>query len=322
MSSPTKPTIEDLPILPIEIIFKHLHLKDLDACSRVNKRWRSIYADFKVNSLVAKGVSFYYHPQETKWSYPDRKFEEKELCRPEELDRLADKPLLSKLQYLALCGESPAFDLDQLNRFEQLVHLEINIEDLGSTKVSLKLPNLSVLACNRFNCRSPLSIDCPLNVLVYIGEPEDANLLDVKHPETIRKLETNMTGPKLARFTNVEYLATEEFQVICKATLQSLPRLNELRYQICINSCLRGEVDTIDRMKQALREFMGQVKRLRKDEFKFRFAGFQLNETVLDEIDFGVQVRKGRERVSDSYVYMKNYQLIDPDAADCIYRLR
>ena len=52
------------------------------------------------------------------------------------------------------------------------------------------------------------SIDCPeLNVLVY-RETTNASLLKVKHPETIRKLETSMFGPKLAPFKNVECLVT------------------------------------------------------------------------------------------------------------------
>ena len=64
-------------------------------------------------------------------------------------------------------------------------------------------------------------------MLVY-RESQDANLLQVNQPETIRKLETNMVGAKLAPFKNVECLVTRQFEAIRKATLQSLPKLKEL----------------------------------------------------------------------------------------------
>ena len=40
-------------------------------------------------------------------------------------------------------------------------------------------------------------------MLVY-GEGQDEILLNVKHPETVRKLDTNIFGLKLARFKSVE----------------------------------------------------------------------------------------------------------------------
>lgn len=70
------------------------------------------------------------------------------------------------------------------------------------------------------------SIDCPeLSSLIYNGH---ANLLHVKQPEMIRKLETSMSGSKLAPFRNVEHLVATQFEVISKATLQSLPEVKAL----------------------------------------------------------------------------------------------
>ena len=63
-------------------------------------------------------------------------------------------------------------------------------------------------------------------MLVY-REFQDANLLHVKQPETIRKLETSMVNGELAPFRNVECLVTRQFEAIRKATLQSLPKLKE-----------------------------------------------------------------------------------------------
>ena len=39
------------------------------------------------------------------------------------------------------------------------------------------------------------------------------------------------------------------------------------------------------------REFLGDVKQLKRADFQFTFAGFQLTKISLEEIDFGVFVR-------------------------------
>ena len=65
--------------------------------------------------------------------------------------------------------------------FSQLVHLELNIK-LCQVNVSLILRKLQVLAIHEFNEFCVLSVDCPvLRVLVYRGEFETANLLDLVH---------------------------------------------------------------------------------------------------------------------------------------------
>ena len=328
MSSPTKQTsIDDLPPEMVCELFKHLRPKSLAACSMVNKRWHSIFTSFRLDRLVVEDFALKFG----KWSYPDRRIEDQELCRLKMFCQLADQPLVSKLSHLALFNEEARFDLNKLNRFRQLVHLEINGSEIKK-KVNLNLPKLKVLAIYRqiWEYNTPLSIDCPeLSVLVYQRVSEDMNLLEVKHPETIRKLETDMSGPKLTRFKSVECLVTQEFQVISKATLLSLPRLKEFHYNLSISEAFwnaGGEVGTFDRMKRVLREFMDDVTLLRKPDFKFTFAGFQLTKTMLDEIDFDVQVKKGRheeyETASDSYVYMKNYQLVNTGALNFIYTVR
>lgn len=53
--------------------------------------------------------------------------------------RLADRPLLAKLKHLAVCGKLLGFDLNELNKFSQLVHLEINAVWLDKKSVNLNL---------------------------------------------------------------------------------------------------------------------------------------------------------------------------------------
>ena len=303
-------SIDDLPPEIISECFKKLSLKDLATCSLVDKRWQSIYAAFKLNQLFVTD-----NPENPrKWYDSNQPIPVESVCRLKTFTCLAEKPLLSDLKHLAIVGGYFEFDLNELNRFQQLVHLEICTASFDREKVYLKLPKLKVLVWN-FNW--PVSIDCPeLSTLVYAGE--EASQLEVEHPETIRKLQTYMIGEKLAPFKSVESLVTENFEAINKATLLSLPALKELCYDRSIEFVFQMEsregVGTINRMKRKLSEFLDEVKTLRGSDFRFTFAGLQLTNVKLGQIDFGVQVDGRIERVSNEYVYMKNYHLIEPGA--------
>ena len=328
MSQPTKrvklsqpASIDDLPPEMINELFKYLHPKDLAACSLVNKRWHSIYAGFKVRTLA---VYENFDTELSKWSHPDREIEDRELVRFKMFNRLQETPLISSLKRLAIFDQSRAsdrsplkLDPNKLNAFSQLVHLEIHLNIWSSLpgEMNLNLPKLRVLALYHFqlSSMSHLSIDCPeLRVLVCRNCTTN-DPLDVKHPETIRKLDANMVGQKLARFKNVECLVTGEFAAISKDTLLVLTRLKELHYDQWMRLLLlefRNEVDPIDRMKRALSEFLDHAKLLRPD-FKCTFTGFQITKASLDAIDFdfdtGVHPR-------NEYIYTRNWQLVDPVA--------
>ena len=320
MNQPTNPAtrsttgIDDLPPEMICELFEYLQPKDLVVCSMVNRRWHSIYAGFKVQSLAI------IDPEDPfNWHESNQPIRKVERCTWWMFCNLKEKPLLSNLKHLALRGDHLEFDLNKLNRFQQLVHLEIDTHLVG--KVHLNLPRLEVLAIHHWNLRCSVSIDCPLlSTLLYAGEDEeDAILLKVKHPETIRKLETNMVGRHLAPFKNVRCLVTNQFEAINKATLLSLPALKELRFNRSIGSVFdvkpRQRVSTVDRVKRTLSEFMDEAKKLKGSDFQFTFAGLRLTNVNVEQIDFGVQVdESGRERVHNEYVYMKNYHLIESGA--------
>ena len=319
---PTSTTcIEDLPPEMISELFEYLQLKDLAACSLVNKRWHSIYSNFKVHQLAA--YDNYFNSLFISWYDSSRTIREAELCRPWMFYRLAEKPLLSNLKHLALYPWESKFDLNQLNRFQQLIHLEIKGRKFHHRKVHLNLPRLKVLVIRSTNLQT-VSIDCPLlSTLVYSYGAQ--NLSKVKHPETIRKLEIDIVGANwLAPFKNVECLVTWQDQAMSRATLLALPRLRELRYNWEISSVFNNRVfpgpGTVDQMKRKLSHFLDDVEKLRGRDFRFRYAGFPMTKTMLEQIDFGVQVdeRTGREYVSDEHIYMKNYHLIDSGALDFV----
>lgn len=94
MCSPAT-SIDDLPIEMICELFRHLfNLNDLITCSMVNKRWHSIYTDFRVHRLVTFG-DFECSPRE--WCHPDRAINDDELSPQDVFERLVDKPLLAKI---------------------------------------------------------------------------------------------------------------------------------------------------------------------------------------------------------------------------------
>ena len=321
-------SIEDLPPEMISELFEYLHPKDLVACSLVNRRWHSIYAAFKLHRLVAMDYNHYYcylFNLIFKWYNTNQRIKEIERCGPAIFYRLKKKPLLSNLKQLALSGQRFVSELNELNRFQQLMQLEIKIS-LRNTKLHLKLPRLRVLVFHYSNGCCALSIDCPeLSTLVYSGEEKDANLLKVEHPETIRKLETNLVGSKLTEFKNVECLRTSRFHMISKATLLSLPKLRELRYDRDIEDFFliefRDEFGSIDQMKRTLSELVDEAKRLRGRDLQFTFCGFQLTNVKLDQIDFGVKVDEEYKAVRNEYVYLKNYHLIELGALPFFYAL-
>ena len=312
--NPPATTIEDLPPEMICELFKHLPPKDiLVSCSLVNKRWHSIVDGFKVHTLVV--TDEVYAKIISKWTYLNRRTQDHELCDGELFNRLADHPRAKHLKRLALlCGEDLA-DTSNLESFSQLQHLEFIINRLGAVNHS----ELEILVCYHTNTER-LSIDCPkLRVLVYQeDERQRKSLLNVKHPETIRELRTNLVGAKLDAFKSVQCLVTLEIEAISRATLKSLPALKKLHFDGEIEKVFRkfgsDKVGTLDRMKRKLKEFLGHVKQLKRADLRFRFAGFELTNATLDEIDFDMQVEAGRETVYNESVYLKNYHLIEPDA--------
>lgn len=312
MSSQT--TIDNLPVEMIYELFKYLQLKDLFACSLVNKYLREVYASFRLFRLAASDDSRFGW-----WHYPSRRVKEIEKCQLKLFGRLAEQPLLCNLKHLALSSQKKlAFDL---NQFHKLVHLEIGGR-LGEMKLSLTLPELRILAIHQADF--PLSIDCPeLSVLIYEGRA-DGSLLEVKHPETIRRLETYLFDPKLSRFKNVEYLALRslselsqlpEFEETGKAILPSLPRLRELHFKTTLSKLWFGPINLgnlLDRFKEALKEFLEEAERLKGSDFKFTLGGFLMTQTTLEEFDFGQLVQNGKQvALPDEYIIIKNWPFVD-----------
>ena len=323
-------TINDLPPEMICELFEHLHPLDLLTCSRVNKRWNSLFRGFKVQRIaLAEGFNFLGKTHVNKWYNSNQKFKDSEICDGDLMVRLLKRPMLFDLKYLNiscqyLLQRRARFDWkSRVNQCKNLIHLELSIACTLLGVLKLYLPKLKVLAIDHRNHVS-LTIDCPnISVLGYGDETGDTDfLLNLKHPETIRKLSTNMLAWKLARLgmINVERLDTYRFGLIEKETLSMFPKLKEFHFNRPLDDLLLDY--KIDRVKQTLNEFMEYVHRYKATDLKFWFVGFLLNKTAIDAIDFGLWTEDEKEKVSLEYVYTKNYDLIDPDdSLECVHSL-
>ena len=318
MSATNQATINDLPVEMLCEVFGHLFNPfDLAACLMVNKLWHSICAGLKMNSLAVRHNSL----DAIRYQYPDLKLKEKDLCNLKLLTDLADKPLISDLKHLALIiNQHPEFDVNKLNAFSKLLRLDIYIMTFRYGKAAkFNFPSLKILTY-KFTENLPIWIDCPslIELTLIYRQPQntpfvyDRMRLVVKHPETIKKLETNTRWfTDLAPFTNVECLTAWRFEVISKYLLEWLPKLKEFRCNENIRNILRRNHMDLQQIKQTLREFVNDVNALKEHEFVFVFAGFPLTKISVDKIKFSVQPRNGIENVQNEYLYMKNYQLLD-----------
>ena len=77
-----------------------------------------------------------------------RIIKENEVCSLKVFNRLTEQPLLSNLKHLALFRGDSSFEFDskKLNKFGQLVHLDLDDAFLGKKKANLNLPELKFLA--------------------------------------------------------------------------------------------------------------------------------------------------------------------------------
>ena len=310
-SSAKPATIDDLSDDLIGKIFQHLfHPKYLAACSLVNKRWHSLCSDFKMAGLVVIGDSALRIGD----CYSNLQLDEdRDVCGPEWFERSLGRPLLANLKHLTLnIADTAEFDVDQLNCLNELVHLEVNVGASDGTKMHLNLPKLNFLALRFFGESSPLSIDCPqLSALVLIFKQGKHVDTEVKHSETIKKLETDMLGVEFAPFREVEVLATRQMRTICRATLLALPKLKELHYKEDIKYAFDG--CSAQQLKLKLGQFMEEASELKGFDFRFVFAGFPLSLANVDRIDLGVRAQDVPESICSEYVYSTNYELLDPD---------
>lgn len=211
------------------------------------------------------------------------------------------KSLVFAIGRLTFSGLPSEFNLNRINRFSELVRLKITMFRSSGKKVNLNFPKLRILVLHYF--AFPLCIDSPkLSVLVFHG---NVNRLTIKHPESIRKLVTDIGHPKLGQFKNVECLVTRSLEAVSKDTLRLFPKLKELHY----NRVVDGFMDDV---KRTLSDFLDGVTALKGLDFRSIFSGFHLTKKNVTEFDYGLDVDDEWGIMIPEYIFIKNHRMLDP----------
>lgn len=292
-SQPTT-TIDDLPIEMICEIFQHLPLSCLLNCKRVNRRWYSIVDAFKVRRLTV---------------YDDEEFEgPADPCHPDLFAHLAHSVLLSGLMYLRL-EHQPDVYLGKLNSFRQLKELVIGFDLSDIRQLNLDLPNLRRLKVHYTNGHCRISLDCANLQELYYLEHEDVDLLDIRHPETVRTLQSTFHGAKLARFKAIEfyevfcydnsYRLFEESTALDLASLRTVAFNGNLRRLLQENHFTRpGDEWTL--LRSILSTFDKRRQESRRSDLVVYFAGVRLTSETI------AYLAVDEDELADEFL-MKNY---------------
>lgn len=286
--------------LPPELIceiFKHLNLSDLLKC-RVCKYLDAIVSEFKLSKLV---VAYSDRFRGTRYDTKERINLNSEWCHPKLLKKKAGQKIISKLEYLWII-DSGNFDLNKLNLFNQLKQLEISEKLVDMKRIGLKLFNLEVLYFAYSNPNCHISIDCPkLKKLAY---NEGRDLLKVKYPRTITKIESNFSISKLFKFKNIEYLKSYNPNILISSSLSRFRKLKELHYKSSIRSIIHFFDLPADNYEPQLKAMFSTLREQNKN-LKIHIYGVNLTNNI-EHLDFGKQ--SGHQ--IDEYFFIKNYKYL------------
>lgn len=316
-------TFDDLPPEMVCTVLRQLSLGELTADKRVCKRW---------NELISSGikVSRLFVDKKRKRPSTGRKWysnetnetvnEDLELCHPNLFALQCQTAILSRLKCLCINCELPHFDLNQLNSFDELRHLEIN-HLAGS--FNLKLLNLEVLSFSWINVEARLYLECPNLQCLHYDEDSSVDLLEIRYPESVRTLNGSFHSNFLARlskFTNVEHLKSRSHLVLSEAVLLSLPKLKVLSYTDSVCKLLYSDGFALpqfgDQVKRILRTFLAKKRQLRRFDLKVVLADIVLTEEVVERMDLSV-INYSRisqfdsKMVSNEHLYLSCYDDLD-----------
>lgn len=308
---PVAKTINDLPPEMLQEILRPLSLLNLVRLKLVCKLWNELISRIKIDRLFVDA------DLETKerWYYTNRPSGESDVCCPELFVAQCKQTMLSNLKYLRLDYEVwdnqlkkmkvLNFDPNELNRFRQLVQLDIEHYEAGP--LQLKLPNIEILSMNWYHNKNPVSVDCPKLRILGFCELSENDQLRVKNIDRVRVLDSPILGAKLARFKNLEVLRCTEYDqgFLDRSTLLNLRKLKVIYSGIGFGNYDIGNFK--NDVLQRLKEFMRQKRILNRTDLKVYFAGLLLIDEDLADIDFGLEVREGRDFISPEQLYMKHY---------------
>ena len=329
--------IDQLPYLCLKRIFKHLSIKDLAKCRAVNRLFKFYAEDTALVELIA--VESYWWVEREHWFLTNRPLNFDNEISWEALSCFKSSPFtLDQLKFLQICLWDADVNCELLNRFKQLVQLEICMPSEGHSTKTLDLPNLKVLW---FYQHGSYVLKTPkLEAL----KCQAVDRFQFDHPETIKQLECTRMSNQTTKFKNLKVLKCESLGI--ELTAKPLSDWNELTELAIEHSGHSSGVDyeafeswmvNLMRQRDALRRAvkiflddvsMVDVNQLSEREFMprhiFQFKNHRLlrresypeqrNVCFNDLVDFGVELS------SDFFVrfpaigFILARGSIDPDA--------
>ena len=222
---------DDLPIVICFQIFRFLNVHNLFNLRLVCKKFYQSLKVFKICELI-----FHNHDSlslfRTNWAFVNQPISQLNSLSITYQPLLKAKPLFEiNLKRLRINCEKNKIEINDLNKFHELEHLEMDTFCLKTENNKLSLNNLKILTIKFFEIKTSIEVDAPnLNSLNINCKPSDS--IKFNYPLSVKKLQCHLFIDDFKIFENVEYLNV--FSNLNSQTLQtilSFLKLEELHIQ-------------------------------------------------------------------------------------------
>lgn len=222
--------LDHLPVELLPIILSKLPSSDLIECRRVTKKIRYLIDNHvRPESLI---ISFNQIPYNERWFGTCEPLNLDYLITAKNLDFLQNdlvKLIFGKIKSLYIydfpSDHSPIFDLEELNHYSNIEHLELWFLNLRN-RTKLSLPKLNIICVNE-ESGSTVIIN---SRLAHFKTCLKIDLFNFNYPLNIRSVQCNYYSPMIKNFSNLEYFCCGHISRLDIDFLQKLKNLKRIQY--------------------------------------------------------------------------------------------
>ena len=262
--------MEQLPDLPLLMIFKHLGIQSLARCRLVSKRFKSCVDLIRPEEIALNEIK----TCGDKWRYRDELIDPDSQINDYDMNVLNEISFdLSRLRRLKISNYDLYRDLDDMIRFvnetaTQLEHFEI----VGLALVAnatLSLHRLEVLFIDWPEGKGDITVNAPaLRVLSFFGTYGSLSKINVIHPKSIKHLELFHRADETVRqFENIETLRV----FLPRKIDPDLLRSNRHLKTIYLLGQWQWDLLVIDETRTIVDGLLQQKRALAKNDLKIYF---------------------------------------------------
>lgn len=252
---------DQLPYLCMKRIFESLSLQDLVSCRAVNRHFKFYSDDAEIDELVVSGsrapckdgLKVCKH-----WYQTDRPIDFENSINLAAFSSVKSSCLKldQHLKFLHIHLVCADINVEILNSFQQLVHLEVNCGARSDEPKTLSLANLKVFNVRAYNSNYKHNcyiLDTPkLEILAC----EAIKRIRVDHPETVQQLVCDYRvdrriGGDLKRFLLADWKGLKELQILAS-----------------LNRFLERNIIADERLGRSLLDIMRKREALEREELK------------------------------------------------------